>query len=296
MEDYNLMSLLTKNYLEVKKYKGYKVRDSIKNIVLKIGLKLYELTDVKNILLRPKIQFIYIHHVFDDEVFNFEKLILKLMKTNTFITHSDAISRIENNMIDKPYISISSDDGFKNNLNAAKILDKYNIKCCFFINPDSIGLKDFDDIKNYCKNKLNMPPVEFLDWEDILYLKKNGHEIGSHSIGHLNFSKLNERAINDNLIESKQILESKCNKINHFAYPYGRLIDFNKMSYDAVFKTGYSSCSSAIRGCHFPSKTNTKRIIIKRDIVIMDHNFSNIFYFLYKNSYGNDQIFLNPFL
>ena len=69
------MSLLTKNYLEVKKYKGYKVRDSIKNIVLKIGLKLYELTDVKNILLRPKIQFIYIHHVFDDEVFNFEKLI-----------------------------------------------------------------------------------------------------------------------------------------------------------------------------------------------------------------------------
>lgn len=289
------MNFLTKNYSEVKKYKDYKVRDVIKNIFLKIALKLYIITDVKNILLRPRIQFIYIHHVFDDEVLNFEKLILKLMKTYTFITHSNAISRIENNLIDKPYISISSDDGFKNNLNAAKILDKYNIKCCFFVNPDSIGLKDLSEIENYCKNKLNMPPVEFLDWEDILYLKKNGHEIGSHSIGHLNFTKMNELDINNNLIDSKNIIESKCNKINHFAYPYGRLIDFNKISYDAVFKSGYLSCSSAIRGCHFPSKNKIDKLLIKRDIVIMDNNFSNIFYFLYKNAYKQNHIPLNPF-
>ena len=290
------MNHYTERYSKVKKFKNFNFRDLIKSVFLNLATIFYRLTDFKDILLTPRVQFLYIHHIFEDEIENFEKLILILSKKHNFTSYSEAVTLLRNNKIDKPYIVFSSDDGFKNNLNAVKILDKYNIKCCFFINPDSIGLKGFSEIKNYCKNKLNMPPVEFLDWEDILFLKKNGHEIGSHSTGHRNFSKLNERAINDNLIESKQIIESKCNKINHFAYPYGRLIDFNKISYDAVFKTGYSSCSSAIRGCHFPSKTNTKRILIKRDIVIMDHSFSNIFYFIYKNAYQKDQPFLNPFI
>jgi len=291
------MNLFIKNYSEVKKYKGYNFRDVIKNLVLKLALKLYVFLDTKKILLKPRIQFLYFHHVFDDEVSNFEKLILKLRKKNNFISYSDAISRIENNLIDKPYIVLSSDDGFKNNLNAAKILDKYNIKCCFFINPDSIGLKDFVKIKNYCKIKLNMPPVEFLDWEDLLFLNKNGHEIGSHSMDHLNFSTLNEQEAKNNLIKAIDVLKKKCFKIEHFAYPYGRLIDFNKISFDAVFKSGYHSCSSAIRGCHFPSKNNIEKnnLLLKRDIVIMDSNFSNIFYFIYKNAYGSELIKLQPF-
>ena len=65
--------------------------------------------------------------------------------------------------IDKPYISISLDDGFKNNLSAVKIMNKYGIKGCFFVNPDTIGLKDFSEVKSFCNNRLHCPPTEFMN-------------------------------------------------------------------------------------------------------------------------------------
>lgn len=289
------MNRYTVKYSDVIKFKGFNFRDVIKSLVLRIITIIYRLTDLKDILSKPRIQFLYIHHIFEDEIDNIERLILALSEKHNFISYSEAFQLIKNNKIDKPYIVFSSDDGFKNNLNFAKVLDKFNIKCCFFVNPDSIGLKEYSKIKKYCSEKLNMPPIEFLDWQDILYLKKNDHEIGSHSLGHVNFSMLNKKDISNNLTDSKYILENKCGQINHFAYPYGREEDFNKTSFNEVFKSRYMSCSSAIRGCHFLSTENSDRLLIKRDIVVMNHNFSNIFYFLYRNAYQHSKLFLNPF-
>ena len=69
-----------------------------------------------------------------------------------------------NNKIDKPYIAFSSDDGFKNNLFAAEILNNYGASACFFINPGLVEECDFQKIKNHCRNKLHLPPIEFLNW------------------------------------------------------------------------------------------------------------------------------------
>jgi hypothetical protein len=71
------------------------------------------------LLLQPRIQFLYLHHVFVDEKENLIRLIELLQSTHTFISYSEAVEKILNGTIDKSYIVFSLDDGLKNNLNAA---------------------------------------------------------------------------------------------------------------------------------------------------------------------------------
>ena len=163
---------------------------------------------------KPRVQFLYIHHVFDDEISSFDKLLEILSKNHTFISYSNAVNRILSNDIDKPYISISSDDGFRNNLKAAEILDKYGAKGCFFINPDTIGLRDFSSIQAFCKSRLHFPPTEFLTWDDVHDLMKRGHEIGSHTIGHINVADTPLVEVEKNIHESRRLLIEKCGNVH----------------------------------------------------------------------------------
>lgn len=246
------MEELTTTFRQVKRIKPKNLRGFARDIALN-GLSLKtKLPNSKIIFEKPRIQFLYIHHVFEDELKSFDKLLNALSKNHTFIGYSKAVNKILSGEIDKPYICISSDDGFKNNLEAVKILDKYGIQGCFFINPDTIGMKDFSKIKMFCKERLNFPPTEFMDWNDIDNLMKKGHEIGSHTIGHINISKTSIKEVEDNINESYEILSKRLGEVFHFAYPYGRFFHFNREAYNLVFKAGFISCASAERGCHIP--------------------------------------------
>ena len=39
-----------------------------------------------------------------------------------------------------------------------------------------------------------------MDWNDIEYLIENGHEIGSHTIGHINIAKTDIRTVEENIL------------------------------------------------------------------------------------------------
>ena len=85
---------LTTTYKQVKKFKQViknipkTVRDWARNSVLN-GLSLKtKFPNAEQILGKPRIQFLYIHHVFDDEVQNFDKLLQLLSKYHSFISYS----------------------------------------------------------------------------------------------------------------------------------------------------------------------------------------------------------------
>lgn len=279
----------TKKYTEVKKVKPKNIRGYIRDAAL-TGLSLKtKMPSATEVFKKPRIQFLYIHHLFEDEVGKFDKLLKELSRYHTFITYSEAVEKILSNNIDRPYVSISSDDGFKNNLKAAEVLDRYNAKCCFFINPDTIGLKGFDEIKYFCKSQLNFPPVEFLDWKDVDHLLKNGHEIGSHTMGHINIAETGMSEVEDNLNKSYQMIQSKCGRADHFAFPYGRFFHFNKSSFDLVFKIGHKSCATAERGCHISDqKIKPSDLFIRRDHVVCDWELNHILYFILENAKSAD--------
>ncbi len=273
-------------YKEIKQIKPEDLRGKLRRYALNGLSALDKLQGIEQELNKPRIQFLYIHHIFKDEEIALEKLLKRLSENHTFISYSDAVTKILDGEIDKPYISISSDDGFKNNVKAAEILNEYDAKACFFVNPYIVENKSFDDIKSYCKNRLDFPTVEFMNWDDIAKVQKMGHEIGSHTMEHINVAETEESVFIDDCNKTFEILTKYCGKAEHFAFPYGRFFHFNKAGHDIVFDAGFISVATAERGCHINhGRTLLKEeLYIRRDHVILDWNINHIFHFIVQNS------------
>jgi len=276
---------------EYKTIKKLQESNSLRNCMRHVALDFLSLKNITignndNYLNMNRIQFIYIHHVFKDEEQAFENLVKFLLINHTPVNYRAAVNKILNGLIDKPYIVFSADDGFKNNLYAANILKKYGISACFFVNPAVIGNNNYDKVKQFCAGKLNFPPVEFMNWDDILSLIKDGHEIGSHTQNHIKISETSLEAVKDDI--DKSILEIKkyCGKVEHFAFPYGKYHHFNRYIEKFVFERGFLSCASAERGCHITDgrKLKNEELFIRRDHIVLDWNLRHIIYFLVSNS------------
>ena len=273
---------LTLNYSEVKKYRGFSLRNILRDVALDCLSVKNGFSNTEQWLKRPRVQFLFIHHIFNDEQEKLDRLLKTLSKDHEFISQTEAVNRLISGKIDKPYISWSSDDGFKNNMRAAEVFNNYGIKACFYINPETIGLKDSNKILEFCDVKLKMPPIEFANWQDVELLLKQGHEIGSHTLAHDNVATMSKNQMEEDLIQSKFILEKYCGSIKHFAYPYGHYSDFNKIAFDTVFSVGYDSCATATRGCHVSdgNKISKEKLCLRRDQVICAWKLQHILHFV----------------
>lgn len=74
-------------------------------------------------LRKDRFQFLYFHHVFEDETEPFRSLLEQLAKHHTFISYSEAVDRVLSGNIDGSYLTISFDDGLKNCMVAAEIME-----------------------------------------------------------------------------------------------------------------------------------------------------------------------------
>jgi peptidoglycan/xylan/chitin deacetylase (PgdA/CDA1 family) len=241
----------------------------------------------KKLFQTPRIQFLYVHHVFADEKEKMDRLLNALSRDHRFISYSEAVGRILNGDIDQPYISISSDDGLKNNLRAADVLDKYGAKGCFFICPSMIGERDPGKIKEFTTSRLHFPPVEFLDWKEVEALQQGGHEIGAHTLSHINIARSCGDEIRQEIAGCFSILNSRCGATEHFAWPYGRFTDFSQQGRELVFGSGFKSCASAQRGCHVIApgqRLDPQDLLIRRDHVVLDWPLQHILYFIASNA------------
>ena len=169
--------MFVEEYSKLLQYKPDTMRTRVRNSLLDVLSKVaFTNSRVDELLQKPRVQFLYIHHVFNDEIVWLEKLLKHLSKHHTFISYSDAVNKIWNGNIDKPYICISSDDGLKNNLTAGKILREHGISACFFICPSMIGVTDAKQIAEFANERLHFPPVEFLTWKEVESLQSQGHD------------------------------------------------------------------------------------------------------------------------
>ncbi|MBK9175400.1 MAG: polysaccharide deacetylase family protein [Flavobacteriales bacterium] len=232
-------------------------------------------------LARPRVQFLYIHHTFTDELPALERLIQNLGRTHAFIPYGEAVDRILKARIDRPYLCVSSDDGFRNNLDGGRVLRDHGVSACFFINPGLIGLRDPERIRQVCAERLHFPPVAFLDWDEVNELAAMGHEIGSHSWEHRRLGSLSMEALHDDIGRSRDAIVDHVGAAPHFAYPYGRFRDLPAEGVKAVFEAGHRSCASAERGCHISdAPLQNNQLHIRRDHVILDWPLEHVRYFL----------------
>lgn len=281
-----MAELFIENYKDLKQSKS--VRDIARKLILDSASLAYNLTGaIEKASKLPRLQLLYIHHIFKDEEVFLRKLIEKLLKHHHFISHSDAVNRILTGEIDKPYISVSSDDGLKNNLRAAAILSEYNINACFFICPSVIGETNYEKVKAFSADQLHLPPVEFMDWGDVEKLQKQGHEIGGHTMSHVNIATCENPQLTDEIQQCYWEIKKQCGEVSHFAYPYGRYHHFTEKAKEIVFSSGFDSCASAERGCHIsPAGTSIKKedLFLRRDHVILTWPIEHILFFMARNA------------
>lgn len=266
------------SYNDIKQLKPTTLRGSLRGMALSglaAGVS-------QSAFKRPRVHFIYIHHIFKDEEAPLRKLLDILKRDHEFISYTEAIKKIAEGKVDRPYITFSSDDGLQNNVKAAEILSEYGASCCFFINPGIIGVTDKTRLKQYCKDNLQFFPVDFMNWDEVSKIQKMGHEIGNHTMLHRNVAASGEQELQADLIESLDILRQRCGKIGHFAFPFGRFFHFSKTGRRLVFETGHTSCATAERGAHINASNPiaVQDLCIRRDHIVLGWPMSHILYFL----------------
>lgn len=277
-------------YQEIKERRSKSIRGVLKHNALSVLSAVDKLKGAEKALNRPRVHFLYFHHVFKDEEKKLALLLEKMSKHHTFISYSEGVERILNRKIDKPYLILSSDDGFKNNMRAAEIMNKYDAKACFFINPSVIEQNNFESSKRFCREMLNFPPVEFLNWDDVEILQKMGHEIGSHTMDHINIAETPDAAVSGDMNRMHELLRRRCGEAKHFAFPYGRFSHFNEAGRKAVFDAGFLSCASAERGSHVNPKEPISReeLCLRRDHMVFDWKLSHMTYFIARSAAAAD--------
>lgn len=237
-------------------------------------------------LSQARVQVLLLHHLFADQIAPFRKLLRVLAERHTFISYSEAAQRVLTGQIDKPYITFSVDDGFKNNVRLADILSEHGASACFFLCPSIVGESDVRKIRSFCTERLHFGLVEFLNWQDVELLLRHGHEIGSHTLNHRNLAGCSLPEAHNEIMQSRTDLQARCGAVRHFAWPYGRARHFNRAARRLVFEAGYESCASGERGAHQNRcpETEVSQLCLRRDHIIGCWNTKHVLYLLARNA------------
>jgi len=173
----------------------------------------------------------------------FERQIAYLKKKGfEFYTASELISFYRANGEFPPRsIAVTFDDGWKDNYRRAfPVLKKYGAKATIFLVTSCIG-QNTDKVTAEGEGRR-----EHLAAKDILEMSENGIEFASHSQSHALFHQIDNQEIEQEVTESKKIIENLTQKeCSTFAYPAGFFTDFAK---EAVRKSGYEAAFSTVYG------------------------------------------------
>jgi peptidoglycan/xylan/chitin deacetylase (PgdA/CDA1 family) len=234
---------------------------------------------IEKALKTNRVHFLVLHHVFEDEATAFRDLIVRLGTDHEFITYSDAVDRVVSGRFDKPYLSVSFDDGIKNCLLASRIMDDYGVKGCFFVCPSMVGEQDPAKVAAFSR-LIGMPPVDYLSWDDIDALVANGHEIGGHSMTHFNLAEASPDRLADEIGGNYATLLPRIGRPKHFAWPFGEFQHFTPEAARVVFAMGFESCASALRGCHTVGVADRSQLCLRREDVVAKHPLRHHLYFM----------------
>ena len=143
------------------------------------------------------------------------------------------------NIPEKSFV-ITFDDGFEDNyINAFPILQKFNFKATIYLVPNQKT--------NHWEKENTSVISNLLDEKQIIEMQNSGLiEFGSHTLSHVNLSKINDEQLFLELEKSKKEVENITKKeCEAFAYPYGK---FDDKIVESTKKVGYKNATVVKRG------------------------------------------------
>jgi len=170
----------------------------------------------------------------------FHALLEGLIKQGVkYINFEDAANRIKNKdfLQNDCLVAFTWDDGFEECFTKIKpVLDSWNIKAGFFINPNFI---DGDlEYREHFKKNIVLTDKNPMTWEMIKTLANEGHVIGAHTLDHLSLNTEDIVFLKAQIEGSKQRIENKLGiDVKHFAFPFGQLKYISAIGVDIACKT-----------------------------------------------------------
>jgi len=95
---------------------------------------------------------------------------------------------------------------------------------------------------------LNLPGT-MLGWNEIRKMSKDGISFGAHTITHPVLGGLSASRLEEEIVGSKKTVENRLQMpVKHFAYPFGKHVDFSGAAKKAVQIAGFSTAVTTIAG------------------------------------------------
>jgi peptidoglycan/xylan/chitin deacetylase (PgdA/CDA1 family) len=229
----------------------------------------------------PRVQILYLHYLFDDEVQPFRRLLSILSQSHAFLRYSQAVETIRRGPIDRPAVAFTFDDGFDSCRRAADILAEFGASACFFVCPGLIDLTDADALARISRDVFHLPPMTFMDWDQLSTLKSQGHEIGNHTLTHENLART-DKPLDEQIGESADRIRQRLGGCEHFAWPYGRPDAITPAALSAIRRAGHVSIASGIRGSYTAPEPDDAPL--RRDHVIAAWPVDHTLYFLSRSA------------
>lgn len=192
---------------------------------------------------------VHYHYVFEDQLDGFERQLDLLQRSFEVVSLDEAVRRLGAGESTGRTLAVTFDDGFRNQLQAARSLAAREIRACFYLIGDLVGAEP-DEAERICLDRIEMPrAAEPLSWDEAAELVSLGHDVGSHTQTHPNLVLLAPGELDNELRASRERLESRlCAPVHHFSAPFGTRERFSVAVSKAARRVGYASCASAQRG------------------------------------------------
>jgi peptidoglycan/xylan/chitin deacetylase (PgdA/CDA1 family) len=172
---------------------------------------------------------------------------IKIIMDKYEIVPLSSVDEIKKKRMSHPLVSITFDDGYADNYEAARFLSDRNIEATFFISPGIIGTnRPFPhDMKRLKKL------VPALSWEQVSDMVQWGHSFGSHTADHANLANLSVDEALLQIAKGQQELQKRLGSkasLGFFSYPYGRKEDLPEEVRHGLPRFGIKYCFSAYGG------------------------------------------------